>query len=265
MNAPHSIDHFVPQPLSREVALALLARFDAHHAHLLARFHEEMQALSPLPPALRALCLVGGAVALRATGQTREFMRDARTAGATPAQILEVVMLNTNFAGFAAMSEGLQIFARDHADACGPGERPEHYPDRGEVDGFDAAALDAGVEMYGPPRARNNIRNFRAVGGDAFARALERFAYAGLYRRKVLTPLDREVISVALLSCIERPNPLVWHAKAALRLGATPELLRHSVLGQTPVSGVLTAFRGIALLSPVLDDWRVHPATDAGA
>lgn len=252
-------------PLSRDQTLSLLDRYDSHHAELIRRFHREMEDLSSLDPSLSALCLVGGAIALRAPGQAREFMLRARDAGASPAQVLEVVMLCMNFAGFASMAEGLQVFDHVLGAEAGPGERPEDYPVGPEVEGFDGPSLAAGVEMYGPVRARSNIQMFRGVGGPAFAGALERFAYGGLYSRKLLPAKEREIVSVALLSCIERPNPFSWHAKAALRLGATPQQLKHAVLGQTLVSGVLTAFRGIAMLNPVIDDWRAHPAADAVA
>src|SRR5258707_14821489 len=100
------------QPLSRSETLKLVERLDRHQAGLLRDFHAAIEGMIALPPRLAKLCVLGGAVALRAPGQTREFMLDARAAGAPLEQIAEVVFLNTNFAGFAAMSEGIQIFTQ---------------------------------------------------------------------------------------------------------------------------------------------------------
>lgn len=168
----------------------------------------------------------------------------------------------TSYAGFPAMSEGIQIFVALFGKNAFKGCTAADFPAGPEIEGFDGPSLEVGIEMYGPVRARNNVRNFRGVGGNGFARALELYAYAGLFRRRVLEPVDREVITVALLSCLERPGPFAWHLKAALRLGATPQQLRAAIVAQGAVAGVLTSFKGIYAANPILDDWLAHPATD---
>ncbi len=254
-----------PDGLSRAETLTIVEHFDAHAAGLIRDFHASIEDLGVPEPRLARLCNLGGAVALRAPGLTREFMLAAKAAGARLEEIAEVTFLAANFAGFAAMSEAIDLFAQLFGDQPFAGQDPEDYPLGPKVDGYDQPGLEVGIAMYGPIRARRNIDMFRGVGGPAFAEALETYAYSGMFRRRVLSHLEREIVSVALLSCIERPGPLAWHMKAALRLGAAPELLRRALIGQSTVSGVLTAFRGIAVLNPIVDDWRAHPACDGDA
>jgi alkylhydroperoxidase/carboxymuconolactone decarboxylase family protein YurZ len=250
------------QGLSRAETLKLVDRLDKHAAGLIRAFHGSIEDIADLPSRLARLCNLGAAAAVRAPGLTREFMISAKEAGATREEIVEVLLLLANFAGFAVMSEGLVLYFEVFGDAPFVGQDPESYPAGPTVDGYDHAGMQVGVAMYGPTRARRNIDMFRSVGGPAFGDALEAYAYSGMFRRRVLSHLEREIISVALLSCIDRPAPFAWHIKAALRLGATPEQLRHALIGQSTISGVLTAFRGIAVLNPIVDDWRAHPAAD---
>lgn len=251
--------------MTRSETIAQIEKLDPHYAKILREFHAEMDGLIALPPRLARLCNLGAAVTVRAPGLVREHLEAGRAAGARPEEMLEVLFLCMNFAGFAALSEALAIFLDQLGSENLKGQAISDYPPAGKEGGYDKAALEVGAEMYGTTRAKGTVDMFRAVGGQRFAEALEAYAYAGLCRRRVLSALDREIISVALLSCIERPNPFLWHAKAALRLGATAQQLRHAVLGQSTVSGVLTAFRGIVALNPVIDDWRAHPGADAMA
>jgi alkylhydroperoxidase/carboxymuconolactone decarboxylase family protein YurZ len=248
--------------LSRAETLDLIDRLDKHAAGLIRSFHTSIEGIVDLPPRLARLCNLGAAAAVRTPGLTREFMIAANDAGATREEIVEVLFMLTNFAGFAAMSQGVVLYFEVFGDAPFAGQDPESYPAGPSVEGYDQPGMEVGVAMYGPIRARRNIDMFRGVGGPAFGDALEAYAYSGMFRRRVLSHLEREIISVALLSCIDRPAPFAWHIKAALRLGATPEQLRHALIGQSTVSGVLTAFRGIAVLNPIVDDWRAHPAAD---
>lgn len=250
------------QPLSRAETISLLRKVDPHYAGLLSDFHRRMEEIVSLPPRMLHLCNLGSALALRAPGMTREFMLSSREHGATLPEIAEICFLMTSYGGFEAMSDGLQtfiaLFGADSFEGC----TAEQFPTGDEIEGFDGPSLEVGIEMYGPVRARNNVRNFRGVGGAEFARALELYAYGGLFRRRVLTPVDREVITVALLTPIERPGPFAWHIKAALRLGAKPQDIRAAILGQSLVSGVLASFKGMFAANPILDDWAAHPAED---
>jgi alkylhydroperoxidase/carboxymuconolactone decarboxylase family protein YurZ len=252
------------KPLSRSETVELIQKFDPHYAAVLQRYVASLDNVIRLPEGLSRLCALGAAIALRAPGMVREFMLGARDAGAPIEQIAEVAFLSTNFAGFEAMSGAMQIFDELFGDAPFSGCVPEQFPVGAEIEGFDGPSLEEGIVMYGPVRARTNVMNFRSAGGPEFARALELYAYAGVFRRRVLPVMEREIICVALLASIERPGPFVWHLKAALRLGAKPEQLRGAILAQSAVSGVVTAFRAIGMANPIIDDWRAHTESDAG-
>lgn len=250
--------------MTRQEVFDLLDRMDPHYGGLLRKFHAEIDGLVVLPDRLARLCNLGAAVALRAPDMTREYLAAAVDAGATVEDCAEVIFSCTSFAGFAALTEGLAAFGEVLGNRQFVGQRTNSYPVGPKVDSYDKPAMDVGIEMYGPVRAKTNIDMFRAVGGARFAEALELYAYGGLFARRVLPAVEREIISVALLSVIERPGPFTWHAKAALRMGAKALDLKHAVIGQATVAGVVVVFKSIALLNPVLDDWRAHPASDGG-
>ncbi len=250
--------------MTRADVFGMIDVLDPHYAGLLRRFQFEIDDMIELPPRLARLCNLGAAVALRSPGLAREYLQAATTAGATPEECAEVIFGCTSFAGFAALTEGLVAFRDVLGNRSFKGQKPEDYPIGPKVDGYDKPSLDVGIEMYGPVRARRNVDMFVGVGGPRFSEALELYAYGGLFARRVLPPVDREVISVALLSVIERPGPFTWHAKAALRMGAKAVELKHAVIGQANIAGVVVVFKALALLNPVIDDWRAHPAADRG-
>lgn len=249
------------QDLSWQEALDLLATLDPHFHQLLAEFAAGIAALEQLSPRLSALCAIGTAAAFEAEAQLKESLREASTAGVTPKEALETIFQTMSFTGFRALARGLRTFVAVFGLDAVQGERVEEYPGGVAVDGYDAAALAVGVEMYGPVRARMNIDNFRAVGRE-FGDLLERFAYAGVFRRRVLPPLEREIVAVAMLATLEKPGPFTWHAKVALRLGATPDQLKYAVVKQIPISGVLRSLAALRLLAEIVNDWRAHPASD---
>jgi alkylhydroperoxidase/carboxymuconolactone decarboxylase family protein YurZ len=235
---------------------------DPHYAGLLHDFYQAIDDLDHLSPRLSSLCSIAAASAFESEAQLEEFLRAADGIRVSPQEALEAIFYSASFAGFRALSRGLRVFTDVFGVDTVKGETKADYPDGDKVDGYDGPGLDIGIQMYGAIRARANIDAFRAVDRK-FADALERYAYSGLFRRHVLTPLEREIASVALLSALEKPGPFIWHSKAALRLGATPDQLKYAVLKQIPISGVLRAFAALRSLSEVVTDWRAHPNSDS--
>jgi alkylhydroperoxidase/carboxymuconolactone decarboxylase family protein YurZ len=247
--------------MSRAECFAMLGRIDPHFAGLIAELHGAIDGFDVLTPRLQRLCGVASAAGFEAEAQLVEQLEGCEAAGVAPADALETIFYTMSFAGFRALSKGLTIFVETFGEEAVRGLRPEDFPPGPSIDGYDGPALEVGIEMYGPRRARGNIDNFRAIG-TAFSDALERYAYAGVFRRRVLSPLEREIASVAMLSVLEKPTPFAWHAKAALRLGATPDQLKYAVVQQIPIGGVLRAFAALRPLSELVSDWRAHPAAD---
>lgn len=240
----------------------LLARLDPHYARLLAEFRGTLAGMPQVPSRLASLCAIATAAGFEDASQLRAAFEGAGAAGVKPAEALEPIFYCMSFAGYRALAAGVATFVDVFGLDAMRGQRIEDYPDEPPIDGYDGPGLRVGIEMYGPIRARQNIDNFRAIGRD-FADALERYAYTGVFRRRVLTAYEREFASVAMLSALEKPTPFAWHAKAALRLGAKPEQLRYAIVKQIPIAGVLRAFAAIRLLADVVADWRAHPGSDA--
>ncbi len=242
-------------------AVTLARAYDPHYGALLERLITDIAGFAELPQRSQHLARIGTACGLRSQDQLRAFLAEAGEQDLTPAEALEPILLCTSYAGFAPLLEGLRIFAEIYRPEDVQGQQPSDYPPGPAIEGYDGPALEVGIEMYGPLRARANVDMFRAVDRK-LSDALEAYAYAGLFRRRVLPPAERELISVGMLAYLHRPGPFGWHAKAALRLGAKPAELKQIVLSQILVGGVVEAFAALALLSPILADWRAHPGSD---
>jgi len=242
-------------------AVTLARAYDPHYARILERLLADIAGFADLPARTVRLASIGTACGLRSHDQLRTFLESAGDSGLRPEEALEPIFLCTSYAGFAPLLEGLRIFASIYTPEEVSGQKPEDYPPGPAIEGYDGPALEVGIEMYGPVRARSNIQMFRALDAK-LSDALEAYAYAGLFRRRVLPAVEREVASIGILAFMHRPGPLAWHAKAALRLGASPATLKQIVLSQIAVGGVVEAFAAMAILNPILADWRAHPGSD---
>jgi 4-carboxymuconolactone decarboxylase len=258
MRKPNAVSRGCP---SCAEALGVIETLDPHFAGLLRSFIGDLTEANPTDDRLRELCAITTVAGLDEAQELADHLRHGLETGLDPRQMLEATLATFLFVGLPTMCRAVAVFREVIPALTGAGEAPEDYPGHGTVDGYDAAALVVGTEMYGPRRARMNINNFRAWDrrlGDA----VERLAYAGINRRRVLPPVDREICTVALLAALGRVAPMEWHTKAALRLGATPAQLRWAAIGQLPHVGFPVIIQALRALDPVISDWLAHPSTD---
>jgi alkylhydroperoxidase/carboxymuconolactone decarboxylase family protein YurZ len=88
---------------------------------------------------------------------------------------------------------------------------------------------------------------------------VEQFAYAGVFRRRVLPPWLRETCIVGTVAVLDKQSDVQWHAKAALRLGATAGQLRWAAISQIPHVGFPPIVQAMRSLDTVVTDWLAHP------
>ena len=242
--------------------LAPLASLDRHYAGLLEEFVGRIQAGGPLDDRLRELCAVTTTTALDESDELELHLRRAQTVGLPAAQALEAVLLAFVFSGLPRMRRGVAVFERVYGHGAVCGQDPADYPEEPTIDGYNGAALRVGIEMYGPARARINAARWRARD-EQLAVAVEKTIYAGVDSRRVLEPAVREICATAALAARGFTSDLEWHAKAALRLGATDGQLRWATINQLPHAGFPPILQALRSLDAVLADWWAHPATDA--
>jgi alkylhydroperoxidase/carboxymuconolactone decarboxylase family protein YurZ len=239
----------------------LLETADRHFGVIVREFIDTVHRHHGLDPRLRELCAIGTVAAIDEPAELEVHLRRGLTLGVARPELLESVLVAFLFAGYPRLARALEVFRRVCGVEPGGGEDPAAYGEGEPIDGYNGPGLRIGIEMYGPRRARQNINNFRAWDPD-FAVAVERLAYAGINRRRVLRPLDREICSVAILAALGKPVQLEWHAKAALRLGATHRQLRWAAIAQIAHVGFPPIIQAMRSLDVVLNDWLAHPESD---
>lgn len=233
---------------------------DPHFASLIREFITTISSHDGLDDRLRELCAVATTTAIDDQDDLNVHLDRCRVFRVEPRMVLEAVLVVWPFAGRHRLERGLDTFRSSYGGFPGQAQDSSDYPEGPSIDGYDGPALKVGIEMYGPRRARTNINNFRAWHPD-FASAMERLMYAGVNRRRVLAPRDREICSVAVLAALHKPQ-LAWHATAALRLGATDQQLRWAVINQVPHVGFPPVIDAMRALDAAIGAWWAHPSAD---
>lgn len=76
------------------------------------------------------------------------------------------------------------------------------------------------------------------------------FVLNGMYSREVISPKVRQLLAVACLTALYRPDQLRGHIRAALRL-AEPEEVREAILQATVYGGFPAAMSALNILAEV--------------
>lgn len=79
------------------------------------------------------------------------------------------------------------------------------------------------------------------------------FVHNGMYSREVVDPKIRQLIAVACLTAVYRPDQLRSHIRAGLRL-AKPEEVREAILQAGVYAGFPSTMAGLGILEEVLQE-----------
>jgi 4-carboxymuconolactone decarboxylase len=199
----------------------------------------------------RQLCTVGALAALgNARPQLEYHINGALNVGCTAAQIVEVMILSTVYAGFPAALNGINaardVFKRRQVqpegteDVSGPviKERRE----RG-LRSLEQVSAGAGAAV---------VASLRDIAPD-LARFVIEYSYGDVIARPGLELATRELISIAMLTALGTARPqLKVHISAALHVGSSQAEIVAVVEQMAVYAGFPAALNAISAVREVL-------------
>lgn len=163
-----------------------------------------------LPPNERALCAVLAATCVGDLNDVEAALRDAVAAGATPAEVDDVLLLGPPYGGVPRAILAFGVWKPMRGDPVAPRFVP---PDR------PATGLATFEGVYGV-RTGRVLRELDAYHPDLRAAIVED-AYGRMLARPSLSPRVRELVAVPVLTAMRAPRQTVAHAYGARRYGAS--------------------------------------------
>jgi 4-carboxymuconolactone decarboxylase len=195
----------------------------------------------------RQLATVAALAAMaRVQPQLRFHINGALNVGCSPAEIVEVILLCTVYAGFPAALNGAfaanEVFQQRGISFAGvPIEESDERYARG-MRTLEAVSAGAGAEV---------IRNLRDIAPD-LARYVIEFSYGDIIVRPVVSHRIKELCAVAMLTALGTAQPqLKVHIAAALNVGACRDEIVEVIQQMAVYAGFPAALNGVAAAKQV--------------
>jgi 4-carboxymuconolactone decarboxylase len=189
----------------------------------------------------RQLATVAALAAMvRVQPQLRFHINGALNVGCSPAEIVEVILLGTVYAGFPAALNGV-FAANDVFQQRGITFTGVHIEESDErhargMRTLEAVSAGAGAEV---------IRNLRDIAPD-LARFVIEFSYGDIISRPILSDRIKELCTIAMLTALGTAQPqLKVHLSAALNTGASREEIVEVIQQMAVYAGFPAALNGI--------------------
>ena len=203
----------------------------------------------------RQLCTVGALAALgNARPQLDYHINGALNVGCTAAELVEVMILASVYAGFPAALNGIgaarDVFQRRRVwpEAAKDVSSPviEDRRERG-LRSLEQVSAGAGEAV---------IASLRDIAPD-LARFIIEFSYGDVISRPGLELATRELISIAMLTVLGTARPqLKVHISAALHVGSSQAQIVEVVEQMAVYAGFPAALNGVSAIREVLAERR---------
>ncbi len=116
-------------------------------------------------------------------------------------------------------------------------------------------------------RFENGLKKLFEVDGNAgveitenlgdLGRYIVEFAFGDIYSRDGLSLRDREISTIAMLTCLGREPQLEVHINAGLNVGLTKEEIEEIIIQTVPYAGFPTAINALNVLKK-MENKRVN-------
>ena len=260
---------------------------DPHYARLLRDFtHGGMFRRGILDERSRTLVVVGQFVAMDEMEELSGHIRSALECGATPREVLEVILQTTVYFGYPKAKRAVRVFRRV-IDALGrlheiedtrlPAEGPQRSLEAEraawETPPQQVAKREALLRKYGWRSLSPGLR-LQPTHHIASVERLDRvdpnfnklwldYIYAGMYSRGVLDDRTRILCIVGELFVAGEFHQAENHIRNALQHGASPREVLEVILQSTIYAGMPRFVRFVTLLERALEEQgRLHEITE---
>ena len=228
---------------------------------------------------VRLLVVIAQCVALDETEALDIHIRSALGQGATPREVLEVLLQITVYLGSFKVTRAVRVF-REIVTELGrmdeitetqlplegrnperslEKERPtwrvpdERFPRREELmRKYGWHGISAGLRLQ-PTHHAQTVQRLDRIDQNFLKLWLD-FIYAGMYVRGVLDDKTRILCVVGVCTVLDETAQNENHLRAALIFGATPREVLEVVLQSTIYCGMPRSLRAAAILERILDE-----------
>jgi alkylhydroperoxidase/carboxymuconolactone decarboxylase family protein YurZ len=252
---------------------------DPHYARLLLDFTRGMHGRGILDERTRCLVLVGQFVCMDEMEELGAHVRNALGHGATPREVLEVILQTTVYLGYPKAKRAARVF-RSVLSELGrlheitgtqlplDGRASERSLEREratwQTPEDQAARRDALLEKYGwqslspglrlqPSHHMQSVERLDRVDPH-FNKLWLDYIYAGMYSRGVLDDRTRILCVVGELFVLGEFHQAENHIRNALQHGATPREVLEVILQSTLYAGMPRFVRFIGILERILEE-----------
>ncbi len=253
---------------------------DQHYAKLWLDFtYGGMFTRGILSDRVRILVIIGQCVALDELEQLGSHIRSALTHGATPREVLEVILQLTVYIGYQRVIRAARVFReviteRGRMDEIAKTQLPldgrsserslerdratwrvsdDRFPRREELmRKYGWQGISSGLRLQ-PTHHVHTVERLDRVD-QSFTKLWLDFVYAGMYTRGVLDDKTREIIVVGELIVLRETAQIENHMRAALMHGGTPREVLEVVLQSTIYVGMPSLTRVVASLERILEE-----------
>jgi alkylhydroperoxidase/carboxymuconolactone decarboxylase family protein YurZ len=270
-------------------SLAWAQELDPHYAKLLRDFTSGgMFRRGILDERTRTLIVVGQFVAMDDMEELQEHIRNALHAGASPQEVLEVILQTTVYLGYSKAKRGARVLRRV-LEELGRGaelastERPanertakrslederetwatpkEEVARRDELlNKYGWQTLSAGLRLQPTHHVKTVDRLDRV--DQHFNKLWLDYIYAGMYSRGILDDRTRILCVVGELFVLGEFHQAENHIRNALQHGASPREVLEVILQSTVYAGMPRFVRFIGILEEALkEEGRLAEITD---
>lgn len=93
---------------------------------------------------------------------------------------------------------------------------------------------------------------------------LQKFIYADVNEQVQMSPMQQELLTLAVLTAADAPTEIPLHVRGALKAGATPAQVRETIFHCTPYVGISRAKAALAAMTQVFQEQNTAVPADAG-
>lgn len=212
-------------PAFQETVDALRAVDQELAGYLVADAYGKVLSRGDLGLDTRELCVIGALACRAHLPQLKWHIAAALNIGVTPAAIREVLIQCQPYAGWPTALNALRVMATTFGELGAAAEPAppsdlsrQELRERGRENGgliyADFTAVEASVRQYD-----HDLANY-----------LTENAYGQVYARPGITPPQRELVAVAMLTAQQQPTQLGWHIEGALRVGCSAAEIKEVIV-----------------------------------
>ena len=211
-----------------------------------------------LPLTSKELSVVSALTAMgNATPQLKVHIHGALNVGCNIAEIQEVILQMSSYAGFPSAINGMLALKEVVAERKSEGKKDQAGTIQSASIPEDSTRYDLGskhLTLLSPKQVENLEQTFKDISPDLTRFVIE-YGFADIFSRPALDFKHREMATIAALTAMgTAPSQLKFHIKSALNIGVSQIDIVEIMLLMSVYAGFPAAINGTLALKEVLNE-----------